>query len=103
MNTRDNIQKKVEASFKAVETIEEVKVSLFFKDKTIQRLFSEKEEVPYFWSWFTPKLQLATLVGIVVLNVLAYSQLNIDTYEDTVYDFADTYELSPNEEALLFE
>ena len=100
MNTKDNIQKKVEAAFNTIESIEEVKVSPFFKDKTMQRLFSEKEDIRTAWSWFTPKLQLATLACIVVLNIMAFTQTDTEVNEDTIEDFATTYELSTNEDTL---
>ena len=102
MKTNINIQDKIDSTLNTADTIESVNISPFFKDRTLQHLFAEKEEEQTIWSWFTPKLQFATLVGIVVLNLLAYSQSNSATYEDTVNDFADTYELSPNEEPLLF-
>lgn len=103
MNTHKDIQEQVDKAFASMENIQEVKVSPFFKEKTMRRLISKKEEIPFLWSWFTPKLQLATLIGVVVLNVLAYTQLNSDTYNDTVTEFADTYELSPNEDTSIVQ
>lgn len=94
METNKNIQEKVDDVFAAIDGIENVNVSPFFKDKTMQRLFTEKEEVAATWSWFTPKLQLATLVCVVVLNVIAFSQLQTTTYNDNMSQFAETYGLS---------
>jgi len=98
METHKNIHEKVENTFQTIEAIEEVKVSPFFKERTLQRIFAEKEE-PVVWPWFTPKLQLATLVCFVVLNVFAFIQLESDTYESNVDDFAESYGLSTDNDS----
>lgn len=97
MDINKDIQQKIDSTLQAVDGIETVKVSPFFKDKTMQRLFSEKEEVAMGWSWFTPKLQLATLVCVVILNVLAFTQLDssgTSSYDENLNEFAETYGLS---------
>ncbi|MBP0903327.1 hypothetical protein ACFSKN_00365 [Mariniflexile gromovii] len=94
METNNNIQKKIDDTFASMDAIENVNVSPFFKDKTMQRLFAEKEEVAVAWGWFTPKLQLATLVCFIVLNVLAFRQYNSNQYITNVDAFAETYGLT---------
>jgi hypothetical protein len=94
METNKDIQNKVQETFEAFDGMQGVKVSPFFKDKTMQRLFSEIEEKQIVWSWFTPKLQLATLVCIIVLNVLAFTNLSASAYQDNISEFAETYGLS---------
>ena len=94
METNYNIQKKIDDTFAAMDAIENVNVSPFFKDKTMQRMFAEKEEKQIVWSWFTPKLQLATLVCIIALNVMAFTNLNTSAYQDNISEFAETYGLS---------
>lgn len=93
-----NIQDNVKQTLEVCDTIEIVKAPPFFKDKTMQRLFAEKVEVISVWNWFTPQLQLATLVCVVVLNVFAFSQLKEDTYSNAVNEFAETYGLSDDTE-----
>ncbi|CAH8290785.1 hypothetical protein EV196_107136 [Mariniflexile fucanivorans] len=102
MDTNNNIQNKIDDAFSAIDAIENVNVSPFFKDKTMQRLFAEKEEVVTIWNWFTPKLQLATLACFIVLNVLAFKQYNSNKYIANVNEFAETYGLasSANESLL---
>ena len=102
METNKNIKNKIEETLSAMDAIEAVKVSPFFKDKTMQRLFAEKEEEQNIWSWFTPKLQLATLVCVIVLNVLAFTQLNSNKYDSDINEFAETYGLSIGSDASLF-
>ena len=97
MENNKNIQDKIDSTLSAMDTIESVNVSPFFKDKAMQRLFAEKEEGITVWNWFTPKLQLATLVCVVVLNVFAFSNLkasNTTSYNDNIDEFAETYGLS---------
>ncbi|WP_405296442.1 hypothetical protein [Algibacter sp. Ld11] len=97
MDTNKDIQQKVDSALNAVDVIEPVNVSPFFKDKTMQLLFSEKEEVVVQSGWFTPKLQLAALVCVVVLNIIAFTQLDSSgssSYDENINQFAETYGLS---------
>lgn len=102
METNKNINNKIADTLSAMDAIEAVKVSPFFKDKTMQRLFVEKEEEPLMSSWFSPKLQLATLVCVIVLNVLAFTQLNSNKYDSDISEFAETYGLSSGSDVSLF-
>ena len=95
MKTNKNTHNKIEDTFKALETLERVELSPFFKEKTMQRIFSKKEKEPQqVWSWFTPKLQLATLVCLLSLNAIVLKQLSNNTYSTNVNQFAESYELS---------
>ncbi|ALJ04681.1 hypothetical protein APS56_05830 [Pseudalgibacter alginicilyticus] len=98
MDTNKNIENKINSTLEAVNAIEPVNVSPFFKDKTMQRLFSEKEKTNSNWNWFTPKLQLATLVCVVILNVIAFTQMKSSSYEENMNTFSETYGLSTNYE-----
>jgi hypothetical protein len=103
MKTPKDIKHTTEANFDVIDQIKEVKVSPFFKDKTMQRLFAEKEEIaPVSFGWFTPKLQFATLVCIVIINVVGILQLTKTTYTDNVAEFANAYELLQNGQSSLF-
>ncbi len=102
MKTHLNIQKQVDETLDSMENMQEVKVSPFFKDKTMQHLFTDKEEKQVVWLWFTPKLQFATLVIVVVLNIFALSQLDSSVEVETVSDFEKAYDLSSDEELLVF-
>lgn len=103
MKTPKDINNNIEAHFDVLDQIKEVKVSPFFKDKTMQRLFSEKEEiVPTGFTWFTPKLQFTTLVCVVIINVVGILQLTKTTYTDNVAEFANAYELSQDSQSSLF-
>ena len=98
MKTNNNIQEKIENTFKATQAIKQVNVSPFFKDKTMQRLFSSQEEEKVARSWFSPKLQFATLVCIVALNVIAFTKFQETKYDENVNIFAEIYGLSESSE-----
>jgi hypothetical protein len=86
------INKKVNATLNAVDTIQDVKVSPFLKDRILNNLTVESEETQRVWAWFTPKFQIATLVIVVLLNVYAYKVLTSEEYNSTVEEFVDTYD-----------
>ncbi|MGJ8593420.1 MAG: hypothetical protein ACSHXF_12790 [Aquaticitalea sp.] len=99
MRTSSDIQKKIQTTFESLDSINQVKVSPFFKDKTMNLLFAEREVAqPTFWSWLTPHIQLALLIGFIVLNAFAFMNVNSNTYDDSVNEFADSYGLSVESE-----
>ncbi len=103
MKKPKDINEHIETTFDTLNSIKEVKVSPFFKDKTMQRLFAEKEEtVSTGFGWFTPKLQLATLICVLIINVVGLLQLTKTEYNANVSEFANAYELSQESEPSLF-
>ncbi|MCB4798731.1 hypothetical protein [Neotamlana laminarinivorans] len=93
------MEDKITKTLNAVDKIKPVNVSPFFKDKTMQKLFAEKEIVKEntIWSWFTPKLQLATLVLVITVNVWAFSKITSDSlYQNNVNQLAETFGLNSN-------
>lgn len=95
MSIDREILNKVEDTLNTTSSIEEVKVSPFFKEKTMQRLFfNEQKETFVAWSWFTPKLQLAVFIGIIILNVMAFKGVeNTSNYNEELNEFAEAYGL----------
>lgn len=85
------INKKVNATLNVADTIQEVKVSPFLKDRILHNLTNEIDETQKVWAWFSPKFQLATLIIVILLNVYAYKVLISDNYNTTVEEFVDTY------------
>jgi len=103
MGKSKDIEKKIEATFDVLDTINEVNVSPFFKDKTLQRLYAEKEGVTSVGlGWFTPKVQLATLICIIIINVFGMYQMTKTEYDSNITEFAKRYELSGNQQPSLF-
>ena len=95
-------QNSIDDVLKSVDEINDVKVSPFFKDKVMQRLYAEKETQPSIWSWFTPQLQFATLIGVIALNVIALTQLDSTTNSSDLDTFSQTFELSITDESSIF-
>ncbi|MGC6430993.1 MAG: hypothetical protein ACON5F_08115 [Jejuia sp.] len=100
MDINSNLQKEIDETLNVLDNMETVTVSPFFKDKTMNILFAEKEEkMQTVWSWFTPKLQLAILACVIILNVIAFTKLEAtSTYDEDVTEFAESYGLSSSYE-----
>lgn len=91
----NDMQHKIKEVIDSADYLEKVSLSPFFKEKTMQRMFATQSETsPVVLAWFTPKLQLATLACVVLLNIFAFMNLNSSTYNDNVQEFADSYGLS---------
>jgi len=95
MKPSSEINKKVKETFDSIQSIKEVQVSSFFKENVMYQIRNTSEDIQEAtWSWFTPKLQLATLVCVVVLNVMAFTKIKETTYNENVTEFAESYGLS---------
>ena len=104
MKNNVEMNKKVKATFDSIESIQEVKVSPFFKENVMHQIRNASEEIKdATYSWFTPKLQLATLACVVVLNIMAFQNLKETTYNDNVTSFAESYGLSTNTESYILD
>nr|WP_321228347.1 hypothetical protein [uncultured Psychroserpens sp.] len=100
MKTNVEMNKKVKDAFDSIESISEVKVSPFFKENVMHKIRNASEDIQdATWSWFTPKLQMATLVCVVVLNFMAFNNLKETTYDTNVSNFAESYGLSTSTES----
>ncbi|WCO00654.1 hypothetical protein [Psychroserpens ponticola] len=103
MKIYNNIQDKIDDVLNSVDAVNDVKVSPFFKDKAMQRLFTEKDKSQAkVWSWFSPQLQLVTLMVFVVLNVFAMTQLDSNTSSEEIDEFAQTYSLTSTDYQSIF-
>lgn len=104
MKSKEQINSKVEDTFKVLDTIEEVKVNHFFKHKVLQQLENQKEEKPNILGWFTPQLQLATLGLVLLLNAstifYAFSSQEKNT-EVNLESFAQEYALQSKTTSIL--
>ena len=104
MKTKLQIEQEIESTFKALDTIEEVKVNHFFKHKVLQKLNAEKEVKQTIFSWFTPQLQLATLSIVLLLNasVIFYTFSSSEvTIKSNLETFAQDYNLNSNSDSIL--
>mgnify|MGYP000166491424 CR=1 FL=1 len=102
MNTNENIKDQIADTLSVIETINKVKVNSFFKDKTMNLLFEEKEMAQINWSWFTPRLQLATLICVLFVNAYVLFQLKASNYEEEVSKFAEVFQISSTNSDSIF-
>jgi len=102
MDSNNDIDKKVEEFLAQTGHGKEVPISPFFKDKTLNILFAEKEERPVVSGWFTPKLQLAALVVILLANTYVLYTINQSNYNQQLEQFAESYQLSNDSEISTF-
>lgn len=102
MKKNKNIQQQVENTFDAIDSIRQVSVSPFFKDKTLDSMFSKKEESISILNWFTPQLQLATLICILAINLYAITQLKTSNYKQSISSFATDYGLTTETNSSFF-
>ncbi|MFP4845712.1 hypothetical protein [Winogradskyella sp. PE311] len=100
MKVDNEMNNKVQNTLESGEFIGEVEVSPFFKESVMHRIRNESEVVTDLnRSWFTPKLQLATLACVIILNIVAFNEMRTSTYDEDVNDFAESYGLSTNIES----
>ncbi|MBL4605883.1 MAG: hypothetical protein JKY02_09560 [Flavobacteriaceae bacterium] len=81
-----------------LDSIEEVKVSPFFKNKVLNMIEQEKEVKQPSFQWFSPQLQFASLVLIVCINAatIYYSFTNTETSQEQISgieSFVQEYQL----------
>lgn len=103
MDTNNNLQQHIDETINVLDDLKPVSLSPFFKDKTMNVLFAEKqEEQDIARTWFTPKWQLATLALVVVLNIMAFAKRDdTSTYDEAVTEFAESYGLSTSDDTLI--
>jgi len=103
MENKILIEKQIEKTMELGSTINKVEASPFFKDEMMRQLFPEKErETASIFSWFTPQLQLITLVCFLMINIYALLQYKKSNYDDTISSFAETYELNVSDDLSFF-
>jgi hypothetical protein len=104
MKNKEHINEKVEATFKVLDAVEEVKCNYFFKHKVLQQLQNAQEEKTSILAWFTPRFQLAILGLLLFLNtsamLYAFSYQE-QTTEASLEAFAEEYALQSETISLL--
>lgn len=103
MEKKEHIQKKVEDTFNVLKDINIVAVDPFLKHKILQKL-NKVEEKKVVISWFTPQLQLAAFVIVLLMNVsaiyYAFNSSEVTTTSD-INSFAQEYSLQETSNSLL--
>jgi hypothetical protein len=99
MEKQSPIQTKANLAIKSLESIEDVSVSPFFKEKTLNKLFrsSEAIKISFMERYFTPQLQFVGLLIIVLLNGYAFYNYNSQQYDTGINKFSETFDLKVNQ------
>ena len=100
----ENIDKKNTSTFQVLDKIEKVEAPHFFSHKVLQKIVAEKEREASTFTWFSPSIQLATIVLVLFINTVAlvYS-FNIDNSSNTdaITTFAKDYALQESSNSIL--
>ncbi|MCL6275117.1 hypothetical protein M3P19_13945 [Muricauda sp. 2012CJ35-5] len=99
MDAEKTTSQKITEILDAGVTIESVKTPPFFKDKVLQRLSrdSETRSTGALLPWFVPKYQWATLLIMVLLNLVALYYYNKESQVDELQTLVEYYQLSPTD------
>lgn len=104
MKTEEQIKQNIENTFNVLDTIEEVKVNHFFKHKVLKQLGNQNENKNSNVFGFTPKLQLAALCLVLLMNLSTtfhLFSLEGETVETNIDTFAQEYSLQSKTSSLL--
>ena len=99
MKKENYIPQQIDKTLEIGSQLTQVEISHQFKEKVMSQLFTEKE-ISSIFSWFTPKLQLATLAMIIFLNTLAVTYISQSNYKSNIQTFAQSFNLSTKETIL---
>lgn len=94
MKKNKNISDLVEDTFNVFNSIEETAVSPFFKQKVLSRMFLKDKEKTIVVNWFTPKLQLAAIALVLLINAISLLYVFNQNNSNTLDNFAQEYSLS---------
>ena len=94
MENKTNISKQIEDTLHVLDSIQEPTVSPFFKQKVLRTMFQEKEEKKVVVNWFTPKLQLAAIALILLVNAVSIAYVFNNATSNNIDTFAEEYSLS---------
>ena len=70
METSKEVSIKIDETFASLDKIKEVRISTSFKQNVFSKLESSKDKKSTF-SWFTPQLQFAAMIVVLLINVSA--------------------------------
>jgi hypothetical protein len=104
MKKRDTVQFKVDETFNTLNAIEKVAVPTFFKHRVLQ-IVKDKVNTEFMFSWFTPSLQLVSLIVVLFINttVIYYSFSSSSNMlaANEIEAFAQEYNLTTDQNSIL--
>lgn len=105
MEKNYNIQNKVDDALNALETINEVPISRDFSSRVLERISIEKKTSGKTIGWFSPELQWAAMIVVLLVNALViYYTLNtnaMDVGVSGIEQFAKDYQFYSESSSIL--
>lgn len=93
MKTNKEVLKKVEDTFATLDAIEEVKVCSSFQQGVFNKI-QEHQQNQFQLTWFTPQLQMAAMLIILLVNTMAIVYtFSKQEYVSEIDNFAQEYYL----------
>lgn len=85
--------------FDVLDAIKKVEITPFFKNKVLREINNinaqnKKNKEHYLFNWFTPKLQLASIALILVVNASAVFYVFQNKEKNAITNFASEFSLS---------
>lgn len=96
---KNNIDQIINEVLTAPASFNDVKISPQFKEKVIHKLFNEKKDATVV-SWFTPKLQVAAAVIVLLVNSIAITYIVKTNYSTNILNFSKTFNINNSESVL---
>lgn len=88
----DGLENKIEEVFTSLDKINEVKIDASFKKEVLSNIDNATPELTYY-NWFTPKLQIAAMVVVLLVNTLAVCHLFVNQDSASLESVAEQYSL----------
>lgn len=89
----DKIEDKVEQTLASLNQINEVTISDTFKNEVLSKIKRTEPEM-VFYNWFTPQLQLAAMLVVLLVNTVAIYQLFSAQDSTALENFVEQYDLN---------
>ncbi|MEM0932875.1 MAG: hypothetical protein AAGJ12_10435 [Bacteroidota bacterium] len=104
MDDNKKIAQFVDELIDSASSLDRVNTPPFFKEKVLKRLTvaHTSEEVPVFFTWFTPKVQFAAFLVFVILNLGTLYFRDAFNETEELQAFAENYGLTSSQEESLF-
>jgi len=85
--------KEIEDLLEPLNKIGKVSTSAVFKERVLVKIAEEKTKT-FVVNWFTPKLQIAAMIVILLVNTIAISYLFKSKEDVSLENFVEQYELN---------
>ena len=89
----NKVEDTAEQTLASLNQINEVIISDTFKNEVLSKINGTEPEI-IFYNWFTPQLQLAVMLVVLLVNTVAVYQLFSAQDNTALENFVEQYELN---------